>query len=196
MIWWIFLPFFLFAGVIENNITKIYKQTYPTIKIEKIIIHNYKNQKIHSIDTSMINPKRDSGNVKVNDFYIFYKIKAKLKVLKSTKIINKGDRLDISNTKLVYIPFRNFYSYPLTHTTNQVSKLYIPINRIIYDYMITIPNMISRGEKITIISKSGGIEINFDAIAMQNGKPGDTIKVKKDKQIFFVKIDKNGNGRL
>jgi len=196
MIWIIFIPFFLFAGIIENNITKIYKQTYPTIKIEKIIIHNYKNQKIHSIDTSTINTKKNSGNIKINNFYIFYQIKAKIKVLKSTKIINKGDRLDISNTTLTYIPFKNFYSYPLTHYTKQVSKMYIPSNRIIYDYMITTPNLIQRGEKITIISKSGGVEISFQAIAMQNGKFGDTIKVKKDKQIFFVKIDKNGNGEL
>jgi len=196
MIWIIFIPFLVFAGIIENNIAKIYKQTYPTIKIEKIIIHNYKNQKITSIDTSMINPKKESGNIKVNNFYIFYKIKAKLKVLKSTQTITKNEQLNNTNTILEYITFKNFYSYPLTHYSNKVAKMYIPKRKIIYEYMVTTPNIINIGKTITIISKSGGIEVTFQAKALQNGKVGDTIKVKKDNQIFFVKIDKNGNGRL
>jgi len=195
--WFIFLPFILvFAGTIENNISKIYKEIYPTIKIKKIYIKNYKNQKIYSIDTSSINTKRDSGNIKVNNFYVFYKIDAKVKVLKSTQIINKNDKLNYNNTKLSFIKFKNFYSYPLTHYTNKVAKMYIPKNKIIYEYMVTSPNLIHIGQTINIISTSGGIEVSFQAIAMQNGKTGDTIKVKKDKQIFFVKIDKNGNGRL
>jgi flagella basal body P-ring formation protein FlgA len=62
--------------------------------------------------------------------------------------------------------------------------------------MLKDKSAIKKGQIIEVISKSGGIEVTFRAIAMQNGKIGDTIKVKKDKQIFFVTIDKNGNGRL
>ena len=193
---YIFLPLFLFAGVIEDNISKVYKETYKNIKINNIILKNYKNQKIKYIDTSNINPKRKSGTIKVNNSFIFYTIDANIKVLKSTDIINKDETITPYNSKLITIKFKNFYSYPLTHYTNKISKQYIPKNKIIYEYMLKDKSAIKKGQIIEVISKSGGIEVTFRAIAMQNGKIGDTIKVKKDKQIFFVTIDKNGNGRL
>ena len=192
----LFFPFLLFAGVIENNISQIYKQTYPNIKINNITIKNYHNEKIKNIDTSNINPKKTAGTIKINNHYIFYKIDAKIQVLKSTQIINKNESIDSSNSTLKWIQFKNFYAYPLTSYTNKVAKMYIPKNKIIYEYMLKEKNIISRGQIINIISKSGGIEITFQATAMQNGKSGDKIKVRKDKQIFFVTIDKNGNGKL
>jgi len=192
----IFLPFLLLAGIIENNISKVYKEIYPNIKIENIVIKNYHNQKIDSIDVSNINPKKNSGTIKINNHYIFYRLNAKIKVLKSTQTINKDNLIDSSNSKLIWINFKNFYSYPLTTYTNKVAKMYIPKNRIIYEYMLQDKNIINKGQIINIVSKSGGIEIIFKAKALQNAKAGDTIKVKKNKQIFFVTIDKNGNGRL
>jgi len=192
----VFLPIFLFAGIIENNISKVYKEIYPNIKIENIIIKNYHNQKIKTIDISNINPKKTSGTIKINNSYIFYKLNAKIKVLKSIKIINKNESINHSNSKLKWIKFKNFYTYPITYYPNKAAKIYIPKNRIIYEYMLQNKNIIKTGEMINIISKSGGIEISFKAKALQNAKAGDTIKVKKDKQIFFVTIDKNGNGRL
>jgi len=193
---WIFFPFFLFAGVIENNISKVYKEAYPTINIKNIILSKNIKKPIHLIDISNINIKRNSGTIKVNNLYLFYKLDASIKVLKSTNIINKNEKLTTTNTILKQIPFKGFYSPPLTSYTNNVAKMYIPKNAIIYDYMITTANAIQKGEKINIISNSGGIEISFQAISLQNGKPGDIIKVKKGKQIFCVTIDKNGNGRL
>jgi flagella basal body P-ring formation protein FlgA len=63
--------------------------------------------------------------------------------------------------------------------------------------MLTTPNIVERYTPITIISKSGGIEISFQATALESGKEGDFIKVKdKNNKIFKVKLDKNGNGIL
>ena len=197
MILILLFPIFIFAGVIENNISAVYKKLYPTIKINKIIIKNYKNQKVKSINLSHINPKKISGVIKINKIYfIFYTIDADIKVLKSSAIINKNDKLSEANTKLSWIKFKNFYAYPTTTYTNKTAKMYIPKNKIIYNYMLKTPDAITRGQSINVISKTNGIEISFEATAMQNGKIGDKIKVKKDKQIFFVIIDKNGNGRL
>jgi flagella basal body P-ring formation protein FlgA len=193
---WIFVPIFLFAGLIEQNISKVYKKTYPTIKIDKIIIKNYKNKPIKYIDTSYINPKRVSGTLRVNSNFIFYKIDATIKVLKSTTDIKKDEAITSSNSELSSIKFKNFYSYPLIHHTNKVAKIYIPKNRVIYEYMLKDKSLIKKGDIVDIISKSGGIEVIFRAIALENAKAGDSIKVKKGKDIFVVKIDKNGNGRL
>jgi len=201
MIFLIFIPFFLFAGVIENNITAVYKNAFENIKIDKVLLKYYgkKPKKIVYIDTSTINPKTSQGIVKINNTkFINYKIIAKIKVLKSIKIINKNDLINNSNTKLSYVPLKNLYKMPMTKIPkNSSAKFYIPANKIIYDYMITTPNLIQRNSPITIIFKSGGIEISFSATALDSGKNGDIIRVRdKNNKIYKVKIDKNGNGIL
>jgi flagella basal body P-ring formation protein FlgA len=136
--------------------------------------------------------------IKVNKKFVFYQIKATIQVLKSTEIINKNDMFSKNNTKVAEIEFKNFYSYLMVKLPkNRVSKMYIPKNRIIYQYMITTPNIVERYSPITIISKSGGIEISFQATTLESGKEGDFIKVKdKHNKIFKVKLNKNGNGIL
>ena len=193
----IFIPFFLFAGVIENNISQIYKNYYKNIKISSIILNkNYTKITPKYIDTSMINPKRNQGTIKIDNRYLFFKIIASIKVLKSTQTIKKGELITKQNSNLVYVNFKNFYNKPLNKYINKSAKMYIPQNKIIYPYMISKPILVQRGQTITIISNSGGIEVSFQATAMQNAQKGDIIKVKKDNKIFSVKIDKEGNGIL
>ena len=74
--------------------------------------------------------------------------------------------------------------------------MYIPQNRIIYNYMLKEKETITKGQTLQIISKSGGIQISFEAKALENGKVGDKIKVKKDNKIYNIVINKNGNGEL
>jgi flagella basal body P-ring formation protein FlgA len=198
----IFLPFLLFAGVIENNITSIYKQTFKDIKIKNLTLQMYGkkfNDKIKFIDTSTINPKKAQGLVKINNIkFVYYKIDAKIKVLKSIQTINKNEKITQNNAKVTWITLKNLYKLPLTKLPkNSAAKMYIPSNHIICQYMLTTPDIIRKNSPITVILKSGGIEINFEATAMQSGKKGDIIKVKdKNNNIYKVKIDKNGNGVL
>jgi len=193
---WIFLPIFIFAGVIENNITSIYKQTYPNIKISHIQIKNKIPKKIYYIDTSSINTKRLAGTIRVNNSFVFYRINAKLPVLISTQIINRNEILTKENTKLKYISFKNFYSYPVTDYTNKISKMYIPKNKIIYDYMIKTPYDVKKYDKIHVTSKSGGIELVLEGIALQNGNIGDVIKVKINNKKYNVLITAKGKAKL
>jgi flagella basal body P-ring formation protein FlgA len=144
----------------------------------------------------MINPKRNAGTIKVNDFYVFYKLDATIKVLKSITYLNKGDKLSRANTALQRIPFTNLYTYPVTTYTDKVIKMYLPANRVIYQYMLANRSLVKRGDIIEVISKSGAIEVSFRAVALSNGKAGDKIKVKKDKQVLEVTLDNDGNGRL
>jgi len=196
-----FIPLFLFAGVIENNITTIYKNSFKDIKIDKIILKYYgkKPQKIEYIDTSTINPKNNRGFIKINNSkFIYYTLIAKIKALKSTKIINKNDIINTTNTKLTYIPLKNLYKMPLTKIPkNSSAKFYIPANKIIYNYMISNKNLIKRNSPINVITKSGGIEMSFRATALENGKSGDIIRVRdKNNKIYKVKINKFGDGIL
>ena len=194
MIILIFIPFLLFAGIIEKKIETIYKSFYPSIKIKKISLHSYRPyKKIYNIDTSTINPKKYTGVVRINNqFFIHYKIDATIKVIVSTTIIHKNDLIDYSNSELKEIKFKNFYSYPLLEYKEFASKMYIPKNKIIYEYMVQKPFLIKKYEKIQVISKSGGIELMLEAIALQNGRKGELIKVKIGKKIYKIKIiDKN-----
>ena len=192
----LFIPFFVFAGVIEDKIYAIYKKAYPTLQINKITLKNDIPTNITSINTSNINIKKSSGVIRVNNKYLFYDIDGDISVLKTTSSINKGAILSASNITLSTIKFKNFYDTPLTSVHNKSSKFYIPQGKIIYNYMLTSPNLVLRNSPITIVSNSGEIEITFQAIALQNGRCGDSIRVKKDKKIFNVTIDKNGQGRL
>jgi len=197
----LFIPFFLFAGIIENNITNYYKQIYPTLNINNVSLRYYKQipKHIKSIDLSHINPKKNNGTIAINNnTFVYFKLNATITIIKSSTIIKKNDIIDSFNTIKKNILFKRFYSYPLINLTpNIASKMYIPQNHIIYDYMITTPNLVKRNTPINIISKSGGIEISFSATALQNGKSGNIIKVKdKNNKIYEVKIDKDGNGIL
>jgi flagella basal body P-ring formation protein FlgA len=197
----LFFPFLLFASVIENNITSVYKQTFKNIKIENLALKYYgkKPTKIKTIDITNINPKNPKGIIKINGIkFIYYKLNAKIKILKSTKIINKNEKITKTNAELTWIPLKNLYKLPMSNfPKNSVAKMYIPNNHIIYQYMVTSPDLIRRNSPITVISKSGGIEMSFEATAIQNGKAGDIIKVKdKNNHIYKVKIDKQGNGIL
>jgi flagella basal body P-ring formation protein FlgA len=83
----IFFPLFLFAGI-KEEIIKFYKKTYPNIQIIKITSHpalpkHYKKVKL------LLNPKMSYGNILVDGKYYYIKIKAKLPVYKSLRIIKK-----------------------------------------------------------------------------------------------------------
>jgi flagella basal body P-ring formation protein FlgA len=189
---------FLFGGVLESKIAQLYKKHYPTIKIEKVIIKNSKNVAINSpIDISSINLKRANGTIRVGNRFLFYKIIAKIKLLKSIGAIERGEKITPQNSALKEEPFKNFYNTPLTYfPKNMEAKFYIPANRPILEYMITASKSIKRGESIKVFSKVGGVEISFKAISLQDGKVGDIIKVKRDKDVFKVLVKDKKEGEL
>ena len=186
----LFFPILLFANTLDNAITNKYKTIYPNIKITKIIYSKKISQKIISIDTSLINTNKPNGIIKINNsIFLSYKITAYLKVLKTTQVIHKGDIINHSNTALCKIKFKNFYSIPLlTHPKDMMSTSYIPKNKIIYSYMVSKPFLIKRGDMVQIVSKSGNIEITLQGIALQNGKKGDSIKVKINSTTYNVVV--------
>ena len=194
----LFIPIFIFAGVIENNISKVYKSYYPTLKIDNIKIKTYSPiTKITSINTSSINPKRINGIIKVNNSYASYKIDGMIKVVKSVSVINKGEFISNLNAELTTIKFKNFPTIPLMNLDgNYISKMYIPANKIIYKYMIKKPYFVNRGEEVQVISKSGNIEIILTGTALQNGNKNQKINVKIDNKIYKVKIIDKGLGEL
>ena len=194
----LFLPIFILAGVIENNISKVYKNYYPNIQIKNIKIKAYSPiKKITSINTSSINPKRTNGMIKINNSYASYKIDANIKVVKSVSSINKGELISNLNAEVTTIKLKNFPTTPLMDLDkNYISKMYIPANKIIYKYMVKKPYFVNRGEEVQVISKSGNIEITLTGTALQNGNKNQIINVKIDNKIYKVKIIDKGLGEL
>lgn len=57
-------------------------------------------------------------------------------------------------------------------------KRNIPANHVLTSTMLDSQKMIKRGERITIISRAGGIEVRATGVALSDGSKGERIKVK------------------
>ena len=184
----IFLPLFLFASINEKIIT-FYKNYYPKIEIKKIIIRptppkNYKNLKI------LLSPKRSFGNIKIDNKYYYVKIKAFLPVCKATEIIKINQNI---KCKIEKIPFRNFYSKPVTNiTSDMVASKIISKNSIINTTNIKKRPIVFKNSYVCVIIKSKNITLSAKAKALQDGYKGEYIKILLNKKIKMAKIIDKG----
>ncbi|QMU60382.1 MAG: flagellar basal body P-ring formation protein FlgA [Gammaproteobacteria bacterium] len=57
-------------------------------------------------------------------------------------------------------------------------KRNIPANQVLTNTMLDSQKMIKRGERITIVSRAGGIEVRATGVALSDGSKGERIRVK------------------
>ncbi len=57
-------------------------------------------------------------------------------------------------------------------------KRNIPANHVLTNIMLDSQKMVKRGERVTIVSKYGGIEVRAAGVALSDGSKGERIKVK------------------
>jgi len=178
----IFFLFSLLWGNVKENIIKFYKSYYPTIKIENIKISPSPPKK-YKIIKIFLSPKRNYGNIKIDNRFYYIKIKAFIKVYKSTQIIKTNQTL-LNKVKLTTIPFRNFYSKPIFKLTqNLVASKIISKNSIINQSNTKKKPLIFKGSNISAIIKSKNIIIYSKAKALEDGYKGDKIKVLINKRV-------------
>jgi len=180
----IFFPLFLFAGI-KEEIIKFYKKTYPNIQIIKITSHpalpkHYKKVKL------LLNPKMSYGNILVDGKYYYIKIKAKLPVYKSLRIIKQNSPIikNVNVTKEL-TDFRYFYSKPISKITkNLIASKIISKNAILTESNTKRAPAVMRGETVSVKISSGNIVIFSTAKALQDGNIGDKIKIEMNRKIF------------
>ena len=186
----IFFPLFLFASI-NKLIISFYKKHYPQIQIKEIKIiptppKKYKNLKI------LINPKRQSGNIKIDGKYFYVRIKALIPVFVTTQIIKPNETIK-NKIILKKIPFRNFYAKPLTNINSSlVASKIISKNAIITNLNTKKMPLVIKNSQVALIIKSKNITITSFAKALNDGYKGDIINILFKNKIRKAKIIAKG----
>ncbi len=185
-----FLPLFLFANI-NQKIISFYKKIYPNIEIKKIKIiptppKKYKTLKI------LINPKRTSGNIKIDGRYFYVRIKALIPVFVTTEIIKPNEEIK-EKAVLKKIPFRNFYARPLYKIPSSlVASKIISKNAIINVLNTKKMPLVTKNSLVSIIIKSKDITIMSFAKALEDGYKGDIINILFKNKVREAKVIKKG----
>jgi flagella basal body P-ring formation protein FlgA len=186
------LPSFLFASV-KQEIINFYKSHYPTIQIEKISSNKPFPEKYSKIDFKLANYKMPSSTVIIDSKYYFYHIKAHINVYKANKIIKVNEAI-LPSVSLKSIPFRNFYSKPLTKIEpNLVASKIISKNAVINESNTKTRPLILKGENVNVIFENPNIEIYAKGTALDDAGKNDIIKVEINNKIYTGKVLENGN---
>ncbi len=115
------------------------------------------------------------------------------KVLVAKKTIERGEKLSPANTALIekdttrlHLPYLSSF----TSCTGKVAKRTIPAGRLITREMITNPILVKRGEVVTVKVQTPNILITTLAIARQEGRYGDIIRVQniQSKKTIYAKV--------
>lgn len=181
-------PLFLLADI-NKEIINFYKQYYPEIKIKKITIRpappkHYKKIKF------LLSPKRNFGNIQIDGKFYYLKIKAFIPVCITEHIIKTNQTI---KCKFKTIPFKNFYSKPLTNiNSNIVASKIIAKNSIITQSNTKLKPDVFKNSSVSVIIKSKNITISAQAKALEDGYKGENIKILINKKIKTAKIIDKG----
>ncbi|NPA10899.1 MAG: flagellar basal body P-ring formation protein FlgA [Epsilonproteobacteria bacterium] len=188
--YWLLLPLVLFADV-KSQIISFYKSRYPDINITKItssppLPSHYKTLKI------LLNPRSNSGVVKVDKKYYFIKINATLPAYISTKTL-MPNTLIYPYVKKSTIPFKHIYTKPLLNISKQlVAKKIIAKGAVITSQNTKTPPAVLKNQKVKVIIKSKAIEIISSAKALKDGDIGVIIPVNMNNKIINAKVIAKG----
>ncbi|ACM93616.1 flagella basal body P-ring formation protein FlgA [Nautilia profundicola AmH] len=186
-----FMPLLLSASV-KEEIIKFYKSHYPTIIINDIKSNKPFPKKYKKIDFKLANYKLPSSTVIIDGKYYFYKLNAKIKVFKATRVIHLNELVQ-PNTTSEIIKFRSFYSQPLTVIPNNlIASKIISKNAVINRSNTKIRPLILKGDSVSVIFKDKNIEIYSKGTALNDANLNENVKVKINTKIYNGIANKNG----
>jgi len=140
----------------------------------------------------MLNPKQNSGTIRIDNKYYFIKIKAKLPVFVAKNVIYQN-RPILPNVEKKEVDFKFFYSKPLNYISdNLIASKIISKNAIINKSNTKKIPAVIKNSKVKVIIKSKNILITSSAKALRDGEINDTIQIKMNNKIFNAKIIKKG----
>jgi flagella basal body P-ring formation protein FlgA len=189
-LFFLFLPIFLFASV-KKELVKFYKHYYPNIEIVSIYTQKPFPKKYKKISFKLINPKFPSGNLIIENKYYFYRIKAKLTVYKTIKVIKKNESV-LPYVKKEKIDFRHFYSPPLLKIhKNLIASKVISKNAVITKENTRIKPAVLQGDNVNVVFKGRGVEIYSKGTALNDANIGEKIKVEINHKIYEGVLNKS-----
>ena len=92
-------------------------------------------------------------------------------------------------TRDIYLLRQGYYSDKQAIVGQQLKRP-ITIDKVIYNYQLQAPDIIKKGDEITIIARHGSLSVVSPGVALTNGKKGKQIKVenRRSSRIIYAKV--------
>lgn len=198
---------------LENWLISRYHEAYSGLDliIRSLVIESSSNAdlsgyQLDSVNFKPSNLQRDrgsfsasfidysSGQPQKKTVFFRYRIEASLTVLQASNTIYNNALISVSNTEIVTIPLKNLFQKPLSPSLlgERRSQIYIPKGRMVsLKHVETIPD-IAKKSRVIAVYQEGGIRMEMEVIAEEDGTIGESITVSKDKERYTGRIIKPG----
>ncbi len=192
---------------IIKTIKSIFHKKYRYINIKSIFVKpvnsfptDFENYKIKKISIPTQNLYKNSGifsvlyqntTNKISRIYFRFKIIAKITLLKARNNIANGKILSRKNYKRVIVEFKKI---PMNFIEKKeldgyISRTFIRKGQILTTFVLKKKKLIQKRDIVTAIIKSGALELEFMAKALNSGNKNEYIKVVNSSgKIFRVKV--------
>ena len=195
------LQLFSYEQKLKNYLDKKFTSYYPTMTIKSIKIKanntipkGYKLQKVYFPKNSI---KRENGNFSAifsdgdSDKRIYFKyfIDATVQVLLANMDIRSKTPLSMDFFTQIPLKFDNFYDKPVTNAAKLEAKTLIVRGKILTNRMVRKIPDIHRNDEVTAEARDGSIVLDFSVRALEDGRVGEYIRVKRgSKKILKAKV--------
>ena len=175
---------------IENDVLKLYKEKYPSMELNSLIILPRGYIKSLPKQFEVLMQKKaylsNRGTLSIETLekkklFFDYIVDAKLSIYTAKNDIKKADKLSAFNTTKKSIRFTKFRAMPINvnHLNISQSKRNLKSDSIITLRDIDSLNLVKRGSHVSVKFEENHINISFSAKALQNGKLNDIITIQK-----------------
>lgn len=149
---------------------------------------------------TLIMQYQTSHNSQVKKASLLYEIQARLKVLKSTRVINTNEVIDTHNTSIDSIVFERIWAAYISPNElgKSGAKSYIRADLPITRDKIKARIVVKKGENIRVSSSEGGIALEVVLVAKQNGAYNEVINAQNPSsgKILRVRVIDDGRGEI
>jgi flagella basal body P-ring formation protein FlgA len=118
-----------------------------------------------------------------------YEIDANIEVLVANRKIKRLESLNETDFETKNIKFNHFFSLPVYELDGLIAKQNISEGKILTKKLVKKKPLVFKGDILKAILIDGLLEVEIDAVALQNGNLGDIIRVRNQKgKVFRGKI--------
>ena len=195
------IQLFSYEQKLKSYLERKFTSYYPTMTIKNIelkvnneIPKGYKLKKVYFPKNSI---KRENGNFSAifsdgegeKRIYFKYSIDATVQVLLANMDIRAKTPLSMDFFTQIPLKFDNFYDKPVTDVYKLEAKILIVRGKILTSRMVRKIPDIHRNDEIIAEAREDGIVVDFPVRALEDGRVGEYIRVKRgSKTILKAKV--------
>jgi len=195
------LQLFSYEQKLKNFLERKFTSYYKTMTIKDISIKannkipsGYTLKKVYFAKNSI---KRERGNFSAvfsdgdrdKRIYFKYDIDASVRVLLANVDIRNKTPLIMDFFTQIPLKFDNFYDKPVIDVKGYEAKTFIPKGKILTSRLVRKVPDIHRNDEVTAEARDGAIVLDFLVRALEDGRVGEYIRVKRgNKKILKAKV--------